>query len=270
MKKIGIAFGGGGARGMAHIVYIKALEELGLKASVVSGTSIGAIMGAFYCAGLSSQDMEELVDSLNFFKIGKMFDFTFFRNTGLFKGDKVVEFLENLLPAKTFEELEIPLKVVASDFWEREEVVIDEGELVKAVRASMSIPGVFEPVIEQGRVLIDGGLANPVPYNIIRKECDLLIAVDVIGRRMPQSTNHLMPSTMQSALEAADIAQTTIVKRLMDSVKPNIYVRPDLINVEIMDFHRLKEILEAAQKEKEPFKRLVDKAMKRILPFYNC
>lgn len=271
MKTVGLALGGGGARGMAHIVYLKALEELGIKPTIIAGTSIGAIIGAMFAAGINADEMADIVSKFNLLNIGKLVDFSFFQPSGLIKGDKVMDFLKEHIKASVFEELDIPLKIVAADFWERKQVVAESGELIPAIRASMSIPGIFNPYVKDGQVLIDGGVINPLPYHIIRNDCDVLIAIDVTGFRVPPSSDKIVPNAFQCTMEAIDIAQVAIIERQLRNLKPNIYVRPKLINIEIMDFPKSKEILESCQKEKEPFKRLVEKAMKpRLFPFHNC
>jgi len=137
MKTIGLALGGGGARGLCHIDFCMALDEMGLKPTIISGTSIGAIAGGFYAAGVSGAGMEEILEQIGIREISKMVDFSILNPSGLVKGKGVTDFLCKHLPAKTFEELLIPLKVVATDYWRREEVIFDSGDLIPAIRASI-------------------------------------------------------------------------------------------------------------------------------------
>ncbi|MCD4795884.1 MAG: patatin-like phospholipase family protein, partial [Candidatus Cloacimonetes bacterium] len=157
MKKIGLALGGGGARGLCHIKFIEALDELELKPSIIAGTSIGAIIGAFYASGLSGVQMENMLYEIDFKDLFKMMDFSFLSRSSLIKGRGVENFLKQNIPVSTFEELNIPLKIVATDFWREDDVVFDSGKLIPAIRASISIPAIFEPVILDDKVLIDGG-----------------------------------------------------------------------------------------------------------------
>lgn len=270
MKTVGLALGGGGARGMAHIVYIKALEELGIKPSIISGSSIGAIFGAMYASGVTADEMAELITKLNFLDVRKFVDFSFFKLSGFLKGNKMIDFLQKNIKASTFEELDIPLKIVATNFWERKEAIFDSGELIPPIRGSMSIPTLFVPYEKDGEVFIDGGVSNPLPFDIIRDDCDMLIAIDITGHRVPKSNKKIIPSAIQCTLESVDMAQTKIIEQKLKLSKPNLFIRPNLINVEMLDFRKVKKILESCQKEKEPFKRLVEKAMKSRSAYFNC
>ena len=122
-----------------------------------------------------------LLDDINFRDLFKMFDPSFLSRTSLIKGKGIEEFLKGKIPASTFEELHIPMKIVATDFWRRNDIVYDSGELIPAIRASMSIPALFKPVVFENRVLTDGGASNILPIDLIRENCDLLIAIDVSG-----------------------------------------------------------------------------------------
>ena len=180
MKRIGLALGGGGAKGLCHIAFLKALDELEVRPAVIAGTSIGAVIGGFYAAGISGAKMEQLLKTIGFTELYKLIlDFSLLSNSAIFTGNRVEEFLAKKIPFQTFEEVQVPLKVVATDFWNRREVILENGSLITALRASMAMPAVFEPVLLNDRVLIDGGAVNPLPYDLIRAECDLTIAIDV-------------------------------------------------------------------------------------------
>ena len=184
-KRIGLALGGGGAKGLCHIAFIKALDEMGITPSVIAGTSIGAIIGGFYAAGTSGERMDEYMKTVNIIDLYKLVDFSFFKGSSVLTGKGVEEFLYEKMPVRTFEALEIPLKIVATDFWKRQEVIFNSGKLIPAIRASLSMPAFFEPVMIGDRVLVDGGAVNPLPYDLIREECDILIAIDVSGEKAP-------------------------------------------------------------------------------------
>lgn len=154
MKKFGIAFGSGGARGIAHLLMVEALDELGIKPVIISGSSIGAIIGAFYAAGFTAKEMKKILDQLinpksstivDFFmksdiiKLLTMFDPQFIKS-GIIKGNKFQKYLESHLKTSRFDELKIPLKIVATDYWNKAQVVFDKGELFPAIRASYSLP----------------------------------------------------------------------------------------------------------------------------------
>ncbi len=155
----GLVLSGGGARGFAHIGVLRVLERAGAKFDVVAGTSMGAILGALYASGASAEELYQLATVTDWTDIVDLS-----LKTGLMKGDRLAGFLAERLPA-TFEELKLPLAVVATDIESGEEVVMTEGDLVSAVRASASFPGAFEPVQIGGRTLADGGIINNLPIN---------------------------------------------------------------------------------------------------------
>lgn len=262
MKKIGIALGGGGARGLCHIEFIKALDELKLKPSVISGTSIGSIIGSFYAAGVSGQEMEKLTEEVSLLDIRKMVDINILSNQGLIKGKGVIDFIDKHLPVKKFEELKIPLKIIACDFWSRKEYLFDKGDILPAIRASISIPGIFAPVVINNTVLIDGGIINPVPMNVIRKDCDILIAIDVTGTNQPPHKNP-KPSIFESVTISFQIMESAFVENQIVNYKPEIYIKPKLVNIQIFDFHKNRKIIESVQENIEEFKKQLPKLLNK-------
>ena len=262
MKKIGLALGGGGARGLCHIAFCRALDEMGLKPAIVSGTSIGSIVGAFYAGGLSGAEMAELAEQIGILEYTKMIDFSILRRGGLVKGKNVMAFLERHLPVKTFEALSIPMKVVATDFWHRKQIVIESGDLLPAIRASISIPGLFEPVKIGSIVMTDGGAVNPLPMSIIREACDILIAIDVSGTNVPPK-NKPVPSIFESILTTFQIMETAFVENELRVYRPEIYIKPKLENVQILDFHRYSEIMNSVGADVERLKRELDRWLEK-------
>ena len=254
MKKVGVALGGGGAKGLSHIAFLQALDELEVRPAVIAGTSVGAIIAGFYAAGVSGAQLEQIVKEMGFKDLYKMvLDFSILSNSAIYKGKGVEEFLSRTIPAQTFEELEIPLKVVATDFWNRREVVFTRGSLITAIRASMAMPAIFEPVQFRGKVLIDGGAVNPLPYDLIRSECDLTIAVDVSGEKT-HAPDDPVPNMVESILSTFQIMQASIVEAKKRVSPPDIYVKPALTNIRVLDFYRYKEILAGVQDEVKEFK----------------
>ena len=253
-KRIGLALGGGGAKGLCHIVFIKVLDELGLRPSVIAGTSIGAVVGGFYASGVSGAQMEHILKNVKFTDVVKTVDLSMLSNSGLVTGKGIKNFLYQHIPARTFEELQIPLKVVATDFWERRQVVFHSGQLIPAIRASMSMPAVFQPVRFGGMVLVDGGAVNPLPYDLIRKECDILIAIDVSGEKTP-SEGDRVPSMFESIVSTNQIMQESIIRNKMKISKPDIYIKPDLTNIRVLEFHRYEEILNSVGRDVEAFRK---------------
>lgn len=262
MKKIGLALGGGGAKGLCHIAFLRALDEMGMKPSVMAGTSIGAIIGGFYAAGVSGAQMEDILAKVRVFDINKMVDFSGFGRSAILKGKGVENFLYKHIPVRRFEELSIPLKIVATDFWRRKEVILESGELIPAIRASMSIPGLFNPVKIGDTVLVDGGAVNPLPYDIIRNKCDILIAIDVSGAKTPLRNDHL-PSLVESIMSTFQIMQASIVENKMRISKPDVYIRPEMKNIRVLEFHRYAEIMKGVTDDVEQFEHEVTKRMRR-------
>jgi len=266
-KRIGLALGGGGAKGLCHIAFLKALDEMGLRPSVIAGTSIGAIVGAFYAAGVSGAQMEEMLRTVRVAEINKMVDFSGPLASAFLKGKGVERFFHNNIPARYFKDLKIPLKIVATDFWKRTEVVFESGELVPAIRASMSIPGLFKPVKIGDTVLVDGGAVNPLPYDTIRTECDVLIAIDVSGAKTPGGRG-LIPSFMESIMSTFQIMQRSIVEHKLRISQPDIYIKPELKNVRVLEFYRYAEIMRGVQDDVERFKHEVTKRMRKRFLFF--
>lgn len=145
--------------------------------------------------------------------------------------------------------LEIPLQIVATDFWERRQVVFSGGELAPAIAASIAIPGYFTPVSYRGQVLVDGGLVNPVPYDLLLDDCDTTIAVDVIGEREPQSED-IKPSYFETTFNAFQILQATVNREKLLRQPPQIYIKPDIKNIRVLEFYKFEEIFRQARSAK--------------------
>lgn len=270
MKKIGLALGGGGAKGLAHIPMLEVFDELDLKPHRVAGTSIGAIMGALYASGIKAEQIRQRVDKMviskgdsfrailkkkDAFKWLRFMDVDF-RGKGLFRGDKFIEFLYDAMGVEHFEDLTIPLQVVASDFWTSEQVVLDTGELLPAIKASMGLPGVFTPVTMNDRVLIDGGGVNPVPHDLLT-DCDVVVAIDVMGYMSEHKTPHLF----QAVLGTFDIMQNSIIAAKLKQTPPDIYIKPDIHDVEILEFYKANDIYEQAEPAQQELKRELEKIL---------
>jgi NTE family protein len=251
MKRVGLALGGGGARGLCFIEFCKAMDELGIRPSIISGTSIGAVIGAFYAAGFSGKRMEEELESISLLKIPRLMDFRL--KSALLKGRRIEAFFRSVLGCDSFADLPIPLKITATDYWSREAVVFDSGALMPAIRASISLPAIFEPVRYQNRVLIDGGAANPLPHDLIRNECDYLIAIDVSGTIEPVHAK-MMPGLFDSIMETFQAMQTTIITEKLKQSPVDYYASPRLTNLGILDFFKEKEIRASVAADVELFK----------------
>jgi len=266
IQKIGLALGGGGARGLAHIQVLETLDELGIRPHRIAGTSIGSIMGALYASGMSGLEIRELVDRLLLRKAEKFTDvFTrrdrlqwvdlidpSFHRGALLKGEKFVQYLAESMECTTFEELEIPLAISTTDFVTGTEAVFRSGDLLSAVRASMAVPGVFMPVKRDGKLLVDGGLVNPLPYEQLRESCDLIIAVDVLGSLKKKLKR---PSFFDAMLGSFDIVQSSLITEQLRTSPPDIYLKPDLHGIRILEFNKADEIFEQSAPIKDELRR---------------
>lgn len=278
MKKVGIALGGGGAKGLAHVLMLEALDEMDLRPCFVTGTSIGAVIGVIYCSGLSASRLRQIISEIttvdnNTLKEimagGHMLKWLNlitprFRGSGLLKAERFISFLLESINVSTFEELAIPLRVVASDFWTREQVVLDSGELAPAIQASMSLPGIFTPVTLGESVLIDGGAVNPLPFDLLPEACDLTIAIDVIGNR-PARTGRL-PSLQESVFNTFQIMEKSIIREKMRNVSPDIFIEIEISNIRALEFYKANQVFKQSKAAKE---RLKNELARRIGPdFY--
>ncbi|MDD5710968.1 MAG: patatin-like phospholipase family protein [Candidatus Colwellbacteria bacterium] len=176
--KIGLALGGGASRGLAHIGVIKILEENNIPIHCIAGTSIGAIIGGCYATGLSVQKMEEITLAVNWRSLFVLIDPRL--KQGLLGGKKIRAFIETYVGGKRFEDCKIPFAAIATDLKTGEAVILKEGEMTQSIRASISLPLVFQPVAMGGRTLIDGGLSMPVPVRAVKDMgADFVIAANL-------------------------------------------------------------------------------------------
>jgi len=272
-KSIGIAFGAGGARGLAHLLMIEALDELGVKPTIISGSSIGAVVGAFYAAGFSGKEMRGILDQLinpksdsvfdfllksDIIKMFTMFDPQFIRS-GFIKGEKFQNYMKNHLKVSRFEELKIPLMIVATDYWKKEAVIFEKGDLIQPIKASYSLPGLFTPVKIKNRILIDGGAVNPLPFDLIMDKCDITIAIDVTAFKAQNESE--IPPTFDSVFTTYQTMQNSIIKERLKFLRPDIYIRPEIFDVRVFDFVKADLIFKQAESAKEELKRQLDKML---------
>lgn len=185
-KRVGLALGSGGARGWAHLGVLQALHEKNIQVECIAGTSMGALVGAFVAAGREPV-LRELAENLDWRRLRHFFWEVSLSRSGLTDGKKLLEELRKLIGVSEFRELELPFRAVATDLDSGREVVLSSGNLLQAVRASISIPGVFSPENIGKRLLVDGGLANPVPVSVVRAMgAQTVIAVDVSQGIVPE------------------------------------------------------------------------------------
>ena len=176
--KIGLALGSGSARGLAHIGVIRALKDTGIHIDCVAGTSFGAMIGAVFASG-KLDSLQDAYLAMDWKNIAYFFDVVF-PKSGIIDGNKVADFLREYVHSERIEELPLPFKAVATELDSGKEVILETGDVIDAVRASISVPGMFTPIRLNEQVLVDGGLVNPVPVNVVRAMgADIVIAVDV-------------------------------------------------------------------------------------------
>ncbi len=253
MPSVGVALGGGGAKGLAHIAILEALDELGVEVAAISGTSIGAIIGTAYAAGRPAIEIRESIDEL--LRTPRSFEEVLaskrifgwfdllnieFGKSHILEADAFISGMQQYVGVETFQDLKIPTQVVAADFWDRREVVFDSGPLMPAISASFCLPGVFEPVVIDGKVLVDGGCVNPVPFDLLRERCDIVIAVDVLGKRVPD--DDLMPSYSEALFNTFQIAESSIAREKMKRHPPDIYIEPEIENVRVLEFQKSQQV----------------------------
>ncbi|MBL1240769.1 MAG: patatin-like phospholipase family protein [OCS116 cluster bacterium] len=286
--KIGLALGGGGARGLAHIWAIKAIEELGLEVDVIAGTSIGAVIAAAHASGISGNDIADYVDE-NMRNAGKIAGQIFSAGASelvdllnpfqpaLVNGLKLIEILMPDTFASDFKDLKIPLKVMTANFYEGGEHIITKGDLKLAVAASMAIPAVFTPVIIDQHVYIDGAYANPVPYSAILDECNFSIAINVNGRpikdksvkpklkitakskarALAEAEKLQIPNSRDVLYASNQLMQNAIMAEKLKLSAPNIYIDAPIDKFKVMDFHKAQDILKATEPMKDELKRKI-------------
>jgi NTE family protein len=217
--KIGLALGSGSARGWAHIGVIQALTKAGIDIDYIAGTSIGSVVGSVFAAG-NIKALEEVAVQLDWKQIAHLFDVVL-PKSGLIDGKKVAGFVRNHLREMNIEELPIPFCAVSTDLGTGDEVVIREGDIIEAVRASISVPGIFTPVRNNGRILVDGGLVNPVPVSVVREMgADFVIAIDlshgIVGRHA--SLQDTTPELGVSHSEKDDQQHTEKKNRILEAL----------------------------------------------------
>lgn len=271
--ELALVLGAGGARGLSHILVLEALDELGLKPARIAGCSIGAIIGAAYAAGLSGQDLRDYV--MRTFRdrakaiarvldarIGKFSDLV--RGLGnpvLIDGERLLDlFWPEAVPDR-FEDLAIPFTAVATDYHSHGEVALTSGPLTPAVAASLAIPGLVRPVVVEGRVLIDGGAINPLPYDRLLAPGRITIAVDVSA---PAAEGEMhVPRPLEAMIGGSQILMRSVVQRMIERQPPDILIRAGAEGFGGLDFFRAKTILAAAEPVKDEVKRKLSQALDR-------
>jgi NTE family protein len=262
-RSVAIALGAGGSRGLAHISVLEAFDELGVRPTAIAGASLGALIGAGYAARIPAKEIRayavgllrdrgEVMRRLLSVRVGRVVDLLATGNPVLADAEGFIEkFLPTDIP-REFSALPIPLVTVATDFWQRKEVVIDSGRLRSALAASIAVPGLFRPVEREGRVLVDGGTTNPLPFDLLRGKADIVVAVDVSGG--PTHRGGGIPTPFEALFSTIGIMAHAIVGEKLKSGAPEILLQPNVSTFGMLDFFRATPILRASEPIKDEVK----------------
>ncbi|RKX21169.1 MAG: hypothetical protein DRP26_00150 [Candidatus Zixiibacteriota bacterium] len=295
----GLALGSGAARGLAHIGVLKYFENTGIKIGWIAGSSMGALVGAAYAAGISSHDMVQIVENLNWKLMIKLFSPSI-SSRGMISDRSLMPFLQSLFGEVKIEDLKIPFSAVSTDLYIGEQIVVSQGNLVEAVRASISIPVIFHPVRIGKYTLVDGGLVDPVPVDVVKQMgADKVIAVDVslspieaigisdnnqneshpnissrIYQKIPSGTIYqrmarfllrsdkadnsspeiqltgettMIPNLFKIFWQSVTIAEQELTRLHFEICPPDIIIKPDVGFIQLWEFTRAKEAIEAGE-----------------------
>ena len=240
VPKLGLALGGGAARGFAHIGVIQVLEENGIKPDMVVGTSAGSVVAAFYASGKTGAQLQWLADSMD---ESQLTDWTVpFMSRGMLRGEALGRYINTQLNGAKIEDLKIPLGIVATDLQTGDGILFRRGDIATAVRASSAVPSVFEPVRIGNKDYVDGGLVSPVPVLYARQMgADIVIAVDILSRPEDAKTTDMLKVLLQTfSIMGKSISQ-------LEMAQAEVVVRPAMSDVGSTEFAARKKSIEAGR-----------------------
>jgi NTE family protein len=258
MKSFALALGAGGARGLAHIAVLEAIDELGVRPSAIAGTSIGALIGAAYAAGMTGRELRRYVIALAHDR-GEVFRRLLAARAGSFTeliaagfgaatlvdGEKLcAQFMPDKVP-DDFGALSIPLTVIASDLYRRHQVPFSSGPLRPALAASIALPSLVRPVLIDDKVLIDGGATNPLPFDPLRGTADVVVAIDVSGE--PSDERRDIPTPWECLATTVLVMGTAITSEKLKHGAPDLVIRPRVGLFRTLDFFQASAILRSAE-----------------------
>ncbi len=264
-KSFALALGGGGARGLAHIAVLEALDDMGVKPVAIAGTSIGALIGAAYAAGMTGREIRrhtialahdrgEVFRRLLQARVGRL-SHLFTQGFGaatLVDAEKFcAQFLPERIPAD-FAALAMPLTVIASDLHRRRQVAFSTGPLRRALAASIALPTVMRPVVIDDQVLIDGGATNPLPFDQLRDRADVVVAVDISGE--PSDERRDVPNPWEAMFTTVLVMGSAITNEKLKHGAPDLMIRPRVGLFRTLDFLQASAILRAAEPAKAEIK----------------
>ena len=255
-KQVGVALSSGGARGLAHIGVLEIFERERIPVDMLATASMGSIIGSLYASGMPLQEITQVAYMMkkqtNPLKGFSMWDIPFPPRSGLVRGIKTLDYFRRILQSKTFEELEIPLTIVTCDVITGEEVQFSSGPIADAVRASMSMIGIFEPPKIGDHFLIDGGTVNPVPASVLKdKAADVIVASSVIPglsermHRKEQLKTGKAPNVFAIVTGALEIMESEIIRSRAEAI--DVLIQPDVAQFTIADFDRADEIIQVGR-----------------------
>jgi len=272
MKSVALALGGGGARGLAHVAVLEALDEMGVRPVAIAGASIGAIIGAGYAAGMTGREIRRYAVGLvhnrpDFMarlmrsragKLSSLFAGGFGDATRLDASKLCENFLPDGLP-DAFDQLAIPLTVVASDLYRRQPVVFSQGPLRPALAASIALPGIVRPVEIGGHILVDGGATNPLPFDLLRGRADIVLAVEISGPPSPEGRE--VPNAIECLYATVLVMTHSIISEKLKHGAPDLLLQPNVGTFRALDFPRASAILRVAEPIKAELKERLGKLL---------
>ncbi|RDE10645.1 patatin-like phospholipase family protein [Pelagibacterium lacus] len=273
--RIGIALGGGAARGLAHIPFIEAMDELGLRPDLIAGTSIGALLGSGWAAGLSGRDIRELAYQMLGTRnglFGRLLSTQFRSMSNILREGISIQLdpeqiFDTFTPdgmAETFETLAIPFVCVATDFKSWHQVPFNTGPLRPAVAGSLAVPSLFKPVSHHDTLLVDGGVVNPLPLDLAGAGNDILIGIDVSGDPRPWPEGKI-PTMLDIGFGSAQIMMHQMIANMIAAYPPDLYFRPHHVNMGAHEYWRVREIVAAGDAEKDRFKYQLSKEIEMFI-----
>jgi NTE family protein len=281
---LGLALGSGAARGLAHIGVLKVLEEASIPVDIIAGTSMGAFIGAMYAAGVPVTEMEKAALEIDWFRVARLLE-PVLPTSGLTDGKKLVAFMAALLPARDFKDLRQALAVTATDINTGEAIIIKQGDLLEALRASLAFPGIFSPVRFGTRFLVDGGLCRPIPTDVARslgaKKIIGVCTIPAVVKQVPAkavsrwrglfsargieqamrsalgqeteetgtapSENQKTPNIFRVCAQSVAIMENVINELHLRQNPEDLIIRPRLEGITLLEFHRAREVIAAGE-----------------------
>jgi NTE family protein len=274
MKSVALALGAGGARGLAHIAVLEALDDMGVRPVAIAGSSIGALVGAAYTAGMTGREIRRYVielahnrgEVLRRLVAARAGTFANLVSVGLGSATLIdaEKFCAQFMPPQVpdaFEALQIPLTVIASDLHRRRQVSISAGPLRPALAGSIALPTVMRPVMTEGQVLIDGGATNPLAFDLLSDTADIVVAVDISGE--PSEERRDIPNPWECLFTTVLVMGSAITAEKLKHGAPELMIRPKVGIFRALDFFQASAILRAAEPAKAEIKEKLAALMAR-------